>query len=382
MRKGLIPAAICIGLWLSGCARAPTLQTISIDEIGTVQGIIKQQVGIYIAATHPPADQPVTVVINGQSKRVSELKFYCGNGNIDFDIKSIAVNLTTAIDRTRGVQFGVTAPAGTTTAAAQHSQSIDTGNSQTLSYTLWPLPYEEQEPAIRQQVPTDQDILKAELARVLLDLRNSLIVAATRLDYSRPDTPAKPLQACFSDYDPEQPGSTPGNTFTLSLNISKDSARSLTVTVGSVALGPNRDTKVSSGQSVTVTFVQRGAAELQALRDDAASECKPPVASRSLCSVAQTALRIARESGPDEQRDFSRLRASAAALCHPATVTSAHKGDHADKVDHGDRGTPRDGADCTRAETIVATLEKLSRRLNARQEDASASGGGTVHSHR
>ena len=376
MHQWLIPAVMCAALSLAGCAGAPPLRPIDIDEIGTVQGIIKQQVGIYIAATHPPADKPVTVVINGESKRVSELKFYCGNGNIDFDIKSIAVNLTTAIDRTRGVQFGVTVPAGRTTVGAEHKQSTETTNSQALSYTLWPLPYEEQEPALRHQIPTDQDIVKAELARVLLDLRNSLIVAATRFDYSRPDQAAKPLQACFSDYDPVQPGSTPGNTFTLSLNIGKDSSHALTVTVGAVTLGPNRDAKASSGQSITVTFVQRGAVELQTLRDEAAAGCKAGNVNERLCSVAQLALRITRESGWIEQRDFTHLRANAALLCHPVLPASAHKSEHPDKT------ATHESAECTRAQSIVATVEKLSRHLSEHQDEAAALPGGTPRARR
>ena len=104
-------------------------------------------------------------------------------------------------------------------------------NAQTLDFNLWPRQMRDQDDVVIASMPSDVDIKRAPIARALLDLRNALILSATKMDYStNPPKPRAPQQ-CFTDYDPANPSKDAGNLFKIAITATVDSTGGLSVGV-------------------------------------------------------------------------------------------------------------------------------------------------------
>jgi hypothetical protein len=117
---------------------------------------------------------------------------------------------------------------------------------------------------------TADELAAAPIAQVLLSLREALMNSA-----KKSSTKVAGVQACFADYNPEKPGADAGNTFQLGLVFAKDTKGGLEIKVGIVDLTATTEWKSTSGNTLTIAFVQRRVTELQ-LRDAIDTECMYP----------------------------------------------------------------------------------------------------------
>jgi hypothetical protein len=321
MSGSKVPRILPLLLTLSACSSQP-LQPIDVSAVGAVQSELKRQVAIYIGVVKNLAegknDDGPAVFVNGKPVRIPKHDFWCGTGSIDFDISAVKAELTTTLDTTNAAKFGLSAPitigqpgtaakqtsggkqiaaVGQTAGANQGStgsptfgQSRETVNAQTLDYNLWPLPIERQGSLWGGEMPTESEIASAPIARVLLDLRNALILSSAMYDYSTdPPTPKSP-QACFVDYNPDKPSADPGDLFKIALTITGDRTVGVSINVAPLTLTPTGESKSTTGNTLFISFVQRGVKEIQKLKDSADSACKHPNELSFECIEATLAL--------------------------------------------------------------------------------------------
>jgi len=176
-----------------------------------------------------------------------------------------------------------------------------------LDYSLWPVA-DAQQP----QLPGGE-LDSAPIAKALLTLRAALI------DGARKSAPGP--QACFTDYDPSKPGSDAGNSFKLGLSFVNDVTGGFEVTVGVVDLNGSIESKGTTGNTLTVAFVQRGLPEIQTLKDEATKECAFPSRGTPLCDVATAALSLV--TAPNPEADDRRLVQAVENLCQSAKAPTA-----------------------------------------------------------
>jgi hypothetical protein len=318
-------ATTSILLCLVGCAAQP-IHPIDVNSISAVQANIKAQIGVYLAtvknlpnaAAGDPKDGAV-VLINNIATRIPASEFQCGVGAINFQIASIKAELTTTVDTTAGVKFGLSVPLPGVTLGPSIGQSREKVNAQTLDFNLWPLVMSDQDPRLMGSMPSEVDIKSAPIARALLDLRNALILSATKLDYStNPPKPRAP-QPCFTDYDPANPSKDAGNLFKIAITTTLDSTGGLSVSVAPLTFTPSGEGKSITGNTLSVAFVQQGLQEVQILRDEATQECKFPADAKTtpLCKVAEDALRLATASPANMKREQDELAMVVKIACAP-----------------------------------------------------------------
>jgi hypothetical protein len=150
---------------------------IDVRAIGKVQAELKRQVAIYM---HAAQDAPIIVKIDGVDTDIRNRKdlFWCGSGNVDFDISEVKAELTTSIDTSVGFDFHVSPPAPIP-ASGSFSFSRGTRNSQILDYNLWPLGMDLQSDEFQSSRLSNLDnINSAPIARVLLSLRQAQVTGA------------------------------------------------------------------------------------------------------------------------------------------------------------------------------------------------------------
>jgi hypothetical protein len=251
--KVLIAAAGACAVILAACQTAPPKrQALDTAAIAAVQGEIKRQVGVFMreAAKHPA----------GESK-----DFWCGTGHIDFDISQVKAELTTTLETIKNTSAGLKIPWGAVEIDPSGSVKGDATNTEVLDYNLWPLEMERQTALMGSGV---LDQKPAPIADVILALRDALINSAKKT--------APGPQPCFTDYDPAKPGSDAGNTFKLGLSFVSDKTGGLEIKVWILDLTNTAEWKSTTGNTLTVSFVQRGLAKVQRARDAVDSECKYP----------------------------------------------------------------------------------------------------------
>jgi hypothetical protein len=96
-----------------GCAQQPPINAIDARAIGDVQAEIKHQVGVYMnaAKNYQPS---IVVKKNGQDQVVllsnDPAAFWCGRGNIGYNISNVKAELTTALDTTTEGKIGLKIP--------------------------------------------------------------------------------------------------------------------------------------------------------------------------------------------------------------------------------------------------------------------------------
>jgi hypothetical protein len=293
-------AAFVSAAVLSGCGQEPP--PIDVRAIGLVQAEIKRQVGMYMLAAQDP---PVLVTIDNEQTDIRFKKglFWCGTGNVDFDIVEVKAELTTALDTSAGFSATLTAPIPIAPSGT-FSFSRATHNTQTLDYNLWPFEMTLQgADFLATRPPTQDDIKGAPIAAVLLNLRQAQITGATRTNYLTGD-PRWP-QPCFTNYDPGKPGGDPGHKFTIGLTVTTSVSGSVSVGVSALKVGASGGQTTATGHSLTVTFVQRGLAELQNAKDRVDAACKYPNALSPKCKDATEAYNQLRTTGQTGEQIYT-----------------------------------------------------------------------------
>ena len=282
---------------LAGCAdHSPPIQAIDVHAISAVQAEIKSQVGLYMAA----ARAEPRVNVNGKMVRLSTVPltviddehraFMCGTGLIKFDISSIKVELTTTMDTTSDLKFGLTIPVDVVTLGPSGEAKRENIDTETLDYNLWPMPESKQNRDIYDQKIDDDVVGKAQIARALRDLREALVGGAMKYDLSGPTPQKRNPSPCFTDYNPEKPAADAGDTFKFGLSITNDLQGGISIKVAILNFGATGEAKSTTGNTLTVSFVQSDIANIQALKDVADTECKHPNEEALKCKVAKAAL--------------------------------------------------------------------------------------------
>jgi hypothetical protein len=288
----MVRFAVTLGIVLSltyGCSTTQPLRAIDVNAISDVQANIKRQIGIYMEEVQAlraygeardaqeakeAGKASAVVLVNNKMVVLSATDFACGAGRIDFRVSAIKAELTTSLDKNSNVKFGLTIPVLPVTLGPSVAVTNDTLNTQTLDYNLWPLATVDQEFLAGTKEPSTDELKKAPIAVALLDLRNALILAATKVDY-KTGSPRGPLP-CFTDYNPGSPAADAGNSFKLQLQITFDPTAGLTVGIPPLTAGATVESKSVSGNTLTVTFLQRGVKHIQMLRDQATKDCAFP----------------------------------------------------------------------------------------------------------
>jgi hypothetical protein len=237
---------------LMACSTPPPLkQALDTKAIQTVQAEIKRQVGVYMVAAKNHANE-------------NPKEFWCGTGDIDFDIATVKAELTTTVETINSGGVKLKIPVHAIQVGLSGSVKRDVTNTEVLDYHLWPLEMSRQ-PLL---MSTQPDLDSAPIAKVLLSLREALIESAKK-------TAIGP-QPCFTDYNPDKPAADAGNTFKLGLSFVNDLTGGFELSVGVLDLTATTESKGTTGNTLTVSFVQRGLAQLQHAKDKVDTQCKYP----------------------------------------------------------------------------------------------------------
>jgi hypothetical protein len=100
--------------------------------------------------------------------------FWCGRGNIDFDISSVKAQLTTTVETVKNAGIKAKIPFKAIEVDPSGSRKTDVTNTQELNYNLWPLARDQ-----HVELPKG-DLETAPIAKVLMSLRDALIASAKK----------------------------------------------------------------------------------------------------------------------------------------------------------------------------------------------------------
>jgi hypothetical protein len=131
---------------------------------------------------------------------------------------------------------------------------------------------------------------------VLLALRDALVLSAMRFDFSANPPKPRPPQPCFTDYNPDKPASDAGNTFKLALSITNDLTGGISIKVTVLNFSATGESKSTTGNTLTVSFIQHGLQPIQQAKDKVDAECKYPKQDSKACKDARDALAEAEAS--------------------------------------------------------------------------------------
>jgi hypothetical protein len=279
MNRGSFTAGILIViLVLAGCcANPPMRQALDADAIGKVQAEIKRQVGVYIRAAQTS---------DGATEHGP---FWCGSGKIDFDISNVKAELTTTIENIGSVNLGLKIPVSKVTLGPSSGVKQDVTNTEVLDYNLWTIETARQSSEFLDKPVTDKELKDAPIASVLLALRHALVVSAQKSQLGP--------QPCFTDYNPDKPASHAGNAFKIGLTMVTDATGGIEVKVGIIDFTASQEYKGTSGNTLTVSFVQRGMTGLQLAKDAVDAECKYPKNSSDACKKAKANYQAQQDVG-------------------------------------------------------------------------------------
>ncbi len=230
-----------------------------------------------------------------QRERADKGSFWCGQGAIGFDVVSVRTELITTLDTTLGASAGIKTPIITLSGGTKE----EAVNAQTLDYNLWPQPWSEQPEEFRVQKYEPGEIEKAPIAKVLLSLRDALILSALKYEYPLAPNKLRPPQPCFLDYDPEKPGADAGHFFKIALTFINDPSVGISVALAtpiSPTFSLSGESKTTTGNSITVSFAQQGVAVLQAKKDAVEKACAEPVRDPKRCAKAKDEYQKAKDA--------------------------------------------------------------------------------------
>jgi hypothetical protein len=236
MRKVIGLALSCAAL--AACDRGPEQSTAPMaqakkdlagEPFDQVLLRIKQEVGLFqsqSAAWH--ADIKNRLQKTGITPR-------CGNGDINFNIRSVKMEFATVLDRKESGEIGLKipfGPAGANSAGPDFKGSFDTKGTNTLDYTYYVPP----SPGEIDQAASSIIAPAAVIAPTLAALRDGLVRATAQLPCMK-DTP--------DDKD---------NTFTFSVEITRDANPSVGFNFYIVSASAAYDSSRSRSNTITVTF--------------------------------------------------------------------------------------------------------------------------------
>ncbi len=280
----MLMASICA---LSGCFAKPVVvQAIDTNAIQAVQAEIKRQVGIYLRASI----EPIKVVVNKQTVELSTIPdpFWCGTGLIAFNISSIKAELTVTNERITDRKVGLSIPVHTVTLGASLEDKSDITNTEVLDYNLWLLPAKLQH--LKVERISDSELAAAPIARALIALRTAIILSATKKDFSFDPPKDRQQQPCFADFNLDKPAGDAGNTYKMALSIISDGSGGVSIDAGIITAGATSETKSTTGNSLTVSFVQGDLEQVQLAKDAVDTDCKYPQQNTTKCALARSAL--------------------------------------------------------------------------------------------
>ena len=308
-----VRAFACLSFFLlTACNTVSTpKQALNEKAIAVVQADIKRQIALYMAV--PPPD-------------THAMQFWCGSGNIGFDISQVKAELTVTNEAIDNGGVKATIPL-VVSVGPSGSLKRDVTNTQVLTYNLWPVAGDKQ-PSV-----APGDLKSAPIAATLVALRDALIEGASKS--------ATGPQACFTDYNPDKPSGDSGDAFKIGLTFVNDATLGLELKLSVLGLTATHEVKGTTGNTLTVSFVQRGLKDIQTLQDEADKECKFPDFDSSICVVAKAALHLVTAPTTGLESEKKALETHAQALCAKAKPTDAE--------------TP----DCRKARLLTQTAEKL-----------------------
>jgi hypothetical protein len=247
-----------------GCVNEPT-RVVAVPAISEVQSEIKRQIGVYLVRTKTQAP----------TKRDKGL--VCGNGQVNFDITNVKVELTTTSDKTKDTTGGLSGPINAVTVGVNGESKNEIVDTQTLTYNLWLVPGQARDYANDPNKPSP-------IADALIGLRDGLIAAGK-----------KEGQPCFFDFNPKKPTDDAGNTFKLALTISHDKSGGVAISVGILSFGRTHEEKDTASNTLTVSFVQTGLDAIQYAQEAVDANCKYP--RKPSCDADREALKALLDKG-------------------------------------------------------------------------------------
>jgi hypothetical protein len=224
----LLPILLLV---VSGCA---SIEAVRVDKVRDVQSDIKRQIGVYL------------VQKDLQTAADKDKSFWCGNGDVDFDITSIKITLLTAMDTTGSANVSVPIPPIVTIKSTLSAEKVATS---TLVFNEWLEPsgyyakiYDE--PSLK----SAEALQNAPIAGALLNLRTALLSAAEKGNGNNIQLP------CFSTSERTGAKSDAQNTFTLDIKYVTDGSGGVSVGLGPITAGGNLDLKRTDQNTITVNF--------------------------------------------------------------------------------------------------------------------------------
>ncbi len=250
----------------AACSGTQYVQAIDYRAISAVEGEIKRQIGLYMAAT---ALQPRIRNIHGDWITLpigDATQFQCGKGLINFDIFNVKADLIVTSDKSVDGRISASIPVNAVTLGPSGDIGSETSNTQELIYNIWFDPIAQLRAngaGFLDQPVTDETMNEAPIARALLDLRNALVASGMATD---PYTgiPRSP-QPCHWDWnqDPGRPGGVPGDVVKFGISVSHARKIGLDVKITLVDLGLSAEQKSVTGNTITVSFYQAGTLDLK-----------------------------------------------------------------------------------------------------------------------
>lgn len=228
MRLLPVLAAFAAALPIGGCAttQSDRVQAIKSSSIQSVVDDMKRQVSVYVAYQNSP--QGTRSVVDASATKA------CGNGLIDFDIKSVKLEILTTLESSvdGGVEVGPIV-----SGAAAWSGGLGAGrtisNTQELVLAVDALPNRSFVYA------RSEDVKSAPIAATLINLREALIKAGE-----------VPNRICFKTAK----DADDGNTYKIALSIEDRGGGNVSLGVAPLGVSLSGETKSTTGNTLTVSF--------------------------------------------------------------------------------------------------------------------------------
>ncbi len=230
-------------LGMTGCATNGRMQVQAIDRpaIEKAQAEIKRQVGVYFARAHEAR-------LRASAGGAVKPDRWCGDGNIDYDVASVKVDLLTTTDQTNSIGGGLKIPVFGGAGNPSTSTKRAISNTQQLTYTLYMLA-DRYQPAELRGLGSRAEDRPAPVADVIMAQRDALRNVTLKSRYADP-------QPCFSNFDPDAPRD-PQSTLVIGITFSHEGVNGVKLDLGVVSLDASTERKASFGNTITVTFRQR-----------------------------------------------------------------------------------------------------------------------------
>ena len=236
--------AVLLMFALGGCASLEAPVPISANRISDVQHEIKRQVGIYMALAQaddvPRATALWHAAQSSDTRKAWEDNYWCGIGDIGYQIDSIKVEIVTSLE----MNGGVSAKTPIFTALGIGS---DATNSQDLQFSEdASIDQPNIQPRFVNGLDRAQLLSTAPIATVLLSMRDGLTQSALKAKGVNQDA-----EPCFTD----QTNGTGSNVHSIKIGAQTVVSGNVTaIALAAVSLGPSLTVKDTSNTMITVNF--------------------------------------------------------------------------------------------------------------------------------